>query len=221
MSGTGFWHLLTDTERSVLSVRARKTAFQPGSTICVEGEPATHLFVLISGWVKVTGCTRDGREHMLAVRGDGDVVGELAGEASGLRTATMRAISRVGALIVPHSAFSEFLDGAPGANRAYRSALTQRWGQAASLLLARSGTTGGQRLAWTLLDLAARHGAAPEGAVRLDIPLSQEELASLAGVSRATATRALTRWRHRGLIQTGRRSIVITDTAALRQIATP
>lgn len=221
MGGTGFWHLLTEPERAVLSARGRNTAFPPRSTMCVEGEPATHLFVLTSGWVKVTGNTRDGREHVLAVRGSGDVVGELAAEAAGVRTATMRTISKVGALIVPHTVFTEFLDATPSANRAYRQALTQRWGQAASLLLARSGTTGAQRLAWTLLDLAGRHGVQAEGTVRIEIPLSQEELASLAGVSRATATRALARWRRRGLVQTSRRSIIITSPDDLRHVATP
>ncbi|HLK01535.1 MAG TPA: Crp/Fnr family transcriptional regulator [Streptosporangiaceae bacterium] len=221
MGGTGFWHLLTEAERGVLTEHGRNVAFKQGAAICTQGEPATHLFVLTSGWVKVTGSTRDGREHVLAVRGSGDVVGELAAEAAGLRTATMWAISMVGALIVPHTAFSDFLDGTPGANRAYRQALTQRWGQAASLLLARSGTTGGQRLAWTLLDLAGQHGVRADDVVRIQIPLSQDELASLAGVSRATATRALARWRRRGLIRTARRSIVISDPDELRQIATP
>ena len=50
------------------------------------------------------------------------------------------------------------------------------------------------------------------------LPLSQEELASLASASRATATRALADWRGRGLIQTGTRRITITDPEALRRL---
>jgi CRP-like cAMP-binding protein len=51
------------------------------------------------------------------------------------------------------------------------------------------------------------------------MPLSQEELASLAGASRATVTRALSNWRQRGFIRTGQRRITIIDLPALRQIA--
>jgi CRP-like cAMP-binding protein len=51
------------------------------------------------------------------------------------------------------------------------------------------------------------------------MPLSQEELASLAGTSRATVTRAYSDWRRRGLIRTGQRRITITNVAAFKQIA--
>jgi CRP-like cAMP-binding protein len=49
--------------------------------------------------------------------------------------------------------------------------------------------------------------------------LTQEELASLTGASRATVTRALSNWRRRGIIRTGQRDITITDLGALRKIA--
>jgi CRP-like cAMP-binding protein len=49
--------------------------------------------------------------------------------------------------------------------------------------------------------------------------LTQEELASLTGASRATVTRALSNWRRRGIIRTGQRDITITDPGALRKIA--
>ena len=49
--------------------------------------------------------------------------------------------------------------------------------------------------------------------------LTQEELASLTGASRATVTRALSNWRRRGIIRTSQRDITITDLVALRKIA--
>ena len=49
--------------------------------------------------------------------------------------------------------------------------------------------------------------------------LTQDELASLTGASRATVTRALSNWRQRGIIRTGQRDITITDPGALRKIA--
>ena len=49
----GFWALLTDDERAVLSDLGRITVFPPGATMCVEGDPATHVFVLMDGWVKI------------------------------------------------------------------------------------------------------------------------------------------------------------------------
>jgi len=51
------------------------------------------------------------------------------------------------------------------------------------------------------------------------LPLSQEELADLAGASRATVTRALRNWRKRDFIRTGQRRIAIIDASGLRQVA--
>jgi CRP/FNR family cyclic AMP-dependent transcriptional regulator len=131
----------------------------------------------------------------------------------------VQATDTVRSLIVGHDKFSSFLDSYPGASRAYRRVVTQRWSETAATLRRRSVTTGAQRLAFLLLDLAGKHGTGAAGGIYVAMPLSQEELASLAGTSRATVTRALGNWRQRGFIRTGQRRITITDLGALRQIA--
>ena len=73
------------------------------------------------------------------------------------------------------------------------------------MLRTRSVTSGAQRLARLLLDLAARHGTQTDREVHVVMPLTQVELASMAGMSRATVTRALSDWRRRGIILTGQR----------------
>jgi CRP/FNR family transcriptional regulator, cyclic AMP receptor protein len=215
----GFWALLTDDEQDVLTDLGRITVFLPGTTMCVEGEPVTHVFVLVDGWVKIQAVTTDGHELVLALRGQGDVIGELAGETTGYRTATVQAIGTVRALIVAFEKFSSFLDSHLGAGHAYRRMFAQRWNDTESLLRTRSVTNGAQRLARLLLDLAARHGIETGGGVHVAMPLTQVELASMAGTSRATVTRALSNWRRRGIIRTGQRDITITDLGALRKIA--
>jgi CRP/FNR family cyclic AMP-dependent transcriptional regulator len=216
----GFWASLTDEERAVLSGLGRTAVFPAGAVMCVEGDPATHVYVLLDGWVKIRSATSGGRELVLALRGDGDTVGEVAGETAGYRTATVQAVGTVRALIVGYEKFSAFLDAHDGADRALRRMMTRRWSDAESMLRARSITSGAQRLAVLLLKLADRPGGA-EREVRMVMTLTQEELASLAGTSRATVTRALANWRRRGIISTGQRDLTITDLGALRKIAGP
>ena len=215
----GFWSLLSEAERAGLSALGLVRVYPPGATLCVEGDPATGVFVLIDGWVKIVSTSRDGYKMVLALRGQGDLVGEIAGATTGRRNATMQAIDTVRSLIVSYDKFSAFLDSHLDAEYAYRRVLTKRWNDADSLLRNRSVTTGAQRLAGLLLDLADRQGREEDGAIHLAMPLSQEELASLTGTSRATVTRALSNWRHRGIIRTGQRHILITDLRTLRQIA--
>jgi CRP/FNR family transcriptional regulator, cyclic AMP receptor protein len=208
----GFWGLLSDDERTVLASLGRTTVYPPGAVMCVEGDPNTHVFVLVDGWVKIVGVTSDGHELTLALRGQGDTVGEVAGETTGYRNATVQAVGTVRALVVPYERFSSFLDAHDGADRAYRRMVTRRWNDAESMLRARSVTSGAQRLAGLLLELA-------DSELQTAMTLTQEELASLTGASRATVTRALSNWRRRGIIRTGQRDITITDPGALRKIA--
>jgi CRP/FNR family transcriptional regulator, cyclic AMP receptor protein len=211
----GFWALLSDDERTALSGLGRPAVYPPGAVMCVEGDPATHVFVLVDGWVKIVGVTSDGHELTLALRGRGDTVGEVAGETTGYRTATVQAVGAVHALIVAYEKFRSFLDANDGADRAYRRMVTRRWNDAESMLRARSVTSGAQRLAGLLLELADWR----DSEVSAAMTLTQEELASLTGASRATVTRALSNWRRRGIIRTSQRDITITDLAALRKIA--
>jgi CRP/FNR family transcriptional regulator, cyclic AMP receptor protein len=187
--------------------------------MCVEGDPATHVFIVVDGWVKAVSVTRDGQELVLALRGQGDIVGEIAGETTGYRTATVKAVDPVRALIVGYDRFSAFLDVNPGAAHAYRRVMVQRWSDASAMLGRHPVTSGAQRLAAVLLDVARRHGTVTGGRIDVAMPLTQAELASLAGTSRATVARALSNWRDRGFVRTGQKHITINDPQSLRQIA--
>ena len=216
-----FWDLLTPDERRALRELGGDRRYPPGATMCVEGDTATHVFILLGGWVKVLSESENGAQAVLALRGDGDIVGETAGETAGRRNATMRAIGAVQALIVGYDRFSSFLDTHPGASRAYRRVVTRRWSDADTMLRRRTVTSGAQRFAGLILDLAGRYGKRAGSAIELALPLSQEELASLAGTSRATVARALANWRERGLISTGQHRITVIDAAALQRVAGP
>jgi CRP/FNR family cyclic AMP-dependent transcriptional regulator len=215
--GSGFWGLLGESDRLDFAERARPQVFRPGVALCTEGEPTTHVFILLSGWVRVSTVTRDGRHVLEAVRGGGDSIGEIAGQVTGYRTATVQAIGQVRTLIIGAREFGEFLDGHPGAARAHRRAMAEL--QRANNEQQRNHGlfSGSQRLAALLLDLAERQGNASEDAASL--PLSQEELASLIGASRSTVTRALHDWRDRHIIGTDPRHIQILDRARLARIS--
>src|SRR6201996_168523 len=189
----GFWHQLSIGDQNRLTAAGHIGKYAPGATICRQGEPATFLFVLIGGWVKVVTVTRDGAEAVLALRGDGDVVGEFAGEMGGHRTATMYALDDVEAVLIQHKRFSAYLDGCPAAAAAYRRVLIRRNRETADSLHAQATASGPQRLARLLVELAGRHGQPPDPAAAgpgggLSPPLTQEELADLALGSPAPAT---------------------------------
>lgn len=155
---------------------------------------------------------------LAALRGEGDIVGEIA-QVTGYRTATIQALGTVRTLIVGADRFGRFLDAHVEAARAYRRAMTEYQRAAHSSQRNKSTASGSRRLADLLLDLAERHGSRTADGLRTALPLSQEELASLIGSSRSTVTRALSDWRSRKVITTHPRHVTILDQAALRWIA--
>ncbi len=219
MHGSDFWGLLSGGDQDALQAAARPRTFKAGTALCSEGEPSTHVFILISGWVRVTTVTRDGQEILEALRSTGDVVGEMAGQVTGYRTATIRAIGTVHALLVGSGQFEEFLDTHAGAARAHRRAMTERQRMAFEAHRSHVLASGPQRLARLLLDLATRDGGQNGNISSVALPLSQEDIGSLIGASRSTVTRALHDWRARGILATDQRQITILDWERLRRVA--
>ena len=215
----GFWDLLNPAEKAALQLIGQVSAFGPGEAICVEGATATEVLVLTEGWVKILAVNRKRRNVVLALRGPGDIIGELAGRAAGRRTASVTAAGHVRALVIDRDQFTRHVHSRPEANRAYSDAITQRWQEAADMHRSRSLDNSAQRLAGFLLDLASRHGTPTETGTVITMLLSQEEIASLIGASRATVTRALRNWRGRGLITSARHQITITNSQGLHGAA--
>jgi CRP-like cAMP-binding protein len=194
----------------------------------MQGDPSTHLFILQSGWVKIITVTSDGKEALEALRRDGEVIGEIAGQVTGFRTATVQALGPVRALLIGAEQFGNFLDDHPLAGQAYRQAMAEVAQVAYEQQRNRALLSGAQRLAVLLLDLTEQDGQDGQdgrrGGVNRDVtattlPLSQEELASLIAASRSTVTRALQGWRSRQIIGTDQRHIEILDRATLERLS--
>jgi hypothetical protein len=49
----GYWNLLNKAEQAALRELGRPGEFRPGGILCTEGEQSTHVFMLITGWVKI------------------------------------------------------------------------------------------------------------------------------------------------------------------------
>ncbi|WP_049563826.1 Crp/Fnr family transcriptional regulator [Nonomuraea sp. SBT364] len=218
----GFWDYLDDAERQALLDLGRKRTFAADTTLLHEEEPSNHVLIVMSGWVKVTCQDSEGREVVLALRGPGDIIGEMEVmlEDSG-RSASVRSLlnNSVDALVLPPSRFISFLGHYPNAWLALYKVLAYRLRQSNrnAREFGRIGVR--QALARLLLELAVRHGTKnADGSVTVQV-LSQEEIAAFIWSSRDAVARELVQFRERGLLSTGRRSYTINDMGSLRKIA--
>lgn len=203
----------------------RRRTFAAGEVVFHAGDPADCMHLVRSGRFAVRIGTEFGAVATLNVVGPGDAFGELALLTPGEpRSATVAALEAGETLSVHEIDF-----------RRLRAERPQTDGLLAQLLAARVRSLSGQlvdalylpaetRVRRRLLDVAAAFGSAgddgnTDGADGADVPLTQEELASLAGTSRATVNRVLREEQEHGTVKLTRGRTTVLDAAALERRA--
>ncbi len=215
-----FWNALADPERDALSAAGVEEVFRAGAVLCHEGDDTSQVMIIDSGWVKVSvrgGTGESTGEKILAVRGQGDVVGERAALTTGVRSATVTALDEVSAMVVPAERFAEFLRGHPRAVVVLHRQVAERREEDRVRLFPGDRAGAERRLAWLLFDLAQRRGGS---AAAFTLPMSHQELADWAGTSADAVARFLRSWRDRGIIAPSERSrrLTIVDMNRLAEI---
>lgn len=215
----GFGAALSPAEHEDLLTRGARRSFRRGSFLMTEGEASDHVIVLLSGRAKVSSYTAEGREVVLAVRGPGDLLGELSAFDGEPRLATVSALEAVDALIVPSDRFTAFLEDHPRLAILLLEMMTRRLRDSDRKRVEFGAYDTPGRVARRLVELVERYGEQEGDGMRITLSLTQDELAGWTGASREAVSKALREFRDRGWLTTGRRSIVVTDVDALRSRA--
>ncbi|WP_335934647.1 Crp/Fnr family transcriptional regulator [Streptomyces sp. PTD5-9] len=197
----------------------RELNFASRDPLLRQDEPSAYVLLILTGWTKVTESAPNGYEALHALRGPGDIVGESAALTGRPRSATVTALSPVRAVVVEHERFRSFVAGSAEVSLTLLALTADRARAADRRSLESAAMTVRERFAVLLLDLARTHGVRTNGGIELDIPLSKQELAGAVGASREMVQRLLKDLRERGIVQTGRRALVIVRPDALRRIA--
>lgn len=198
----------------------RRRRWPRGAAIFTEGHRSDWVAIVTSGRTKVSYYTNAGDEIVLAIRGPGTLLGELSAIDGEAPSATVTALEPTEALVIAVDDFMGFLESHPGAAALMLRVLSQRLRDADRKRIEFGTFDTLDRVARRLVELADRFGHEVENGVQIDLPMTQEELAGWTGSSREAVSKALRTLRGRGLIETHRRSITITDIAALRERTT-
>ncbi|WP_225978594.1 Crp/Fnr family transcriptional regulator [Gandjariella thermophila] len=193
--------------------------YSANTTVVHRGDPSDFVIFLVGGWAKVSTDARNGHEALLAIRGPGDVIGELAAIDGRPRSASVRTLTPVRATVLASARFLGRLRQRPDIAIALLGHVADRLRESDAHRLGFGAHTVPERLAAYLLDLAERHGVADGAGTVIDIPLSQRELAGAVGASREAAARFLRILRERRVIVTLRRRIVVVQPEVLRSIS--
>lgn len=217
-----FLDALSASDRDALRSRSISRSYPRGTALFHERQPPERVHVLITGEVKLACTLESGREVMLGIRGPGELLGELSALDGIPRSAAAIALSDVEAWVLGLSDWNAFVDASPAAMRELLRTLAQRLRESdrATIEFTQHDAVG--RLVVRLLELADRYGSATDAGVRIELPISQEEIGTWIGASRESVGKALQSLRDVGWVETGRRTIVLLDREALeRRIAAP
>jgi CRP-like cAMP-binding protein len=76
-----------------------------------------------------------------------------------------------------------------------------------------------RRIAHTILRLAQQAGRRTARGIEIAFPLSRQDLAEMAGTTLHTVSRTLSGWEEQGVVDSGRRRVIVRDLKALSMIA--
>jgi len=207
-----------DLLAGALRGEGRPVRFRRGQALFIEGDLADRVFVIERGWVLISSVAPGGREIVLGLRGPGDVIGDLSALDGAPRSATALAVGEVEATVAPGAALTRALGDAAAAMELLRVLASRlRDADRKRLEFAALDTLG--RVAWRLQELGEQFGEDTADGIEVELPLSQEQLASWCGASREATVKALAALRTLGCISTGRRTVLIRDPQALRRHA--
>ena len=194
---------------------AKHTTVKRGATIAAKGDPGNNLFAVISGTVKISSSSPDGRNAILNLIGPGEIFGEIAVLDGAPRSADATANTNCELYIIDRRDFLPFVKSQP--------ALAMKF---IELLCTRLRRTSDQveqvilqdlpgRLASALLRLSDKHKQEPQGRT---ISITQQEISEMVGMTRESINKQLRAWAARGWVRLEHGAIVVLKPESLQAL---
>jgi CRP-like cAMP-binding protein len=219
IKGLALFQNMGDGELDLLLGGASSRRIAAGLAVFEQGAPAAEFFVLLHGRLKVTQVTPDGQQIVVRVVNPGDLFGIAHAlqrrDYPGTATAAVDSI----ALVWPMSAWDEAMRNHPSLASNAMQTIGQRLQEAHTKLREMATEDVERRVAHAVLRLVKQSGKkTPEG-IRIDFPISREDIAQMTGTTLHTVSRILSAWETAGLVEGGRQKLMVKDAHRLQMLA--
>ena len=209
---------LADADVDQLLRYARIERHKAGRTIFLKGSPGHGMMAVLSGQVRISSPSSEGKEIVLNLIGPGEVFGEIALLDGRERTADAAAMSDCELLVLERRDFVPFLERHPEVCIRLMEVLCARLRRTSEQVEDVLFLELPARLAKTLLRLAKEHGHAASGGQMIDLKLSQRELGNLTGATRESVNKQLKEWERDGILRIEGGAIVVTASRRLEAL---
>jgi len=212
---------LSAAERAALLARARVQKYSAQETIFLMDSPGDSMVAVLSGTIRISVPSPDGKEVVLAILGPGELCGEIALLDGKARTADAKAATDCSVVVLERRDVLSFFAQHPDAWVRLIEVLCERLRTADQQMADFALLPVPMRLAKALLRLGSPNGHAESGLAVAHVPLTQRELGNVIGATRESVNKYLRAWQRKGCLRLADRLIVITDRAALERLAQP
>lgn len=212
---------LCPVERDALFARARVQKYAAQATIFLMGSPGESMLAVLSGSIRISVPSPNGKEVILAILGPGEICGEIALLDGKERTADARAATDCSVVVLERRDVLSFLAQYPNAWSGLVEVLCERLRIADQQMAEFALLPVAVRLARALLRLAVADESGANGAAPPRVHLTQRELGNIIGATRESVNKYLGAWQRKGHIRIGDRLIVITNRAAVESLLEP
>ena len=195
---------------------AKHSTLKRGASLFSKGDPGISLYAVISGTVKMSISSPDGRNAILNIVGPGEIFGEIALLDGGARSADAIANSNCELFVIDRREFIPFVKSQPALAMKFIELLCERLrrtsDQVEQIIL--QNLPG--RLASALLRLSEKNEFAPQGRT---IAMTQQEISEMVGMTRESINKQLRAWAARGWVRLEHGAIVVLNADMLRDLA--
>lgn len=190
-----------------------------GSTVFQQGEEAKLFYILVQGRLKVTQVTADGQQIIVRVVNPGDLFGFALALGRHDYPGTPLALVDSSVLAWPMELMTGFMARNPTLAVKTMQMIGSRLDAAHSRIREISTQEVEQRVAHAIIRLARDAGVKEETGIRIDFPVSRQDIAELTGTTLHTVSRIISQWQGKGWVEGGRKSLIVRDLKRLRHIA--
>ncbi|GAC1349595.1 MAG: Crp/Fnr family transcriptional regulator [Ktedonobacteraceae bacterium] len=211
-----FADLADEDIRALMSMAKRRT-FRNGEVIFHRDDPGQVLYVIKEGKVKICLISPDGQEISLVVFGKGECFGELTILDGLPRSADAVALEKVECYTLQRSDFHQAIIKNPKIAIQVLEVLSKRLRTTDNMVEDLIFLDVYGRVAKKLLELADTHGTKVENGTRIDVRLTQQELASMVGASRESVNKVMGYFTDKNFISTDKHRITLHRITELKR----
>lgn len=169
------------------------------------------LFVLLHGRLRVTQVTQAGEQIVVRMINPGDLFGIAQALRLSTYPGTATAVVESVALSWPMSDWDEMVTRYPSFAATTIQTIGARLQDAHARIREMSTEAVEQRLGHAVLRLAQQSGRPEPGGIRIDFPVSKQDLAEMSGTTLYTVSRMLAAWEGAGLVDGGRQKLLVKN----------